>query len=63
MAVYFPVFGIGIAYMLRLIKKGPQAYEDEAHPAGGAGKSHTASRPLSATNEDMAFVHNPDQWS
>ena len=63
MAVYFPVFGIGITYMLRLIKKGPQAYEDEAHPVGGAGKNHTASRPLSATNEDMAFVHNPDQWS
>lgn len=62
-AVYFSVFGIGITYVLRLISKGPQAYEEEPHPSGGPGQRHTASRPLSATDEDLAFAHNPDNWS
>jgi cytochrome d ubiquinol oxidase subunit I len=61
--VYFAVFGVGISYLLRLIRKGPQAYHDEPHPPGGPGYHHTASRPLSATDEDLSLAHpiNPDR--
>lgn len=55
--VYFAVFGIGIAYLLRLIRKGPQPFQDEPHPAGGPGERSTPSRPLSATGESMSLAH------
>ena len=48
--VYFFVFGVGIAYVFRLVKKGPQHF-DASRPAD-AGTA-TASRPLSATNEQL----------
>ena len=50
--VYCAVFGVGIAYILRLIRKGPQAHHDQPHP----GRSHTASRPLSAADEDLELA-------
>jgi cytochrome d ubiquinol oxidase subunit I len=38
--VYSSVFGVGYSYMIRLIRKGPQAFIPDAHG--------TAARPLSA---------------
>ncbi|MEB0137607.1 MULTISPECIES: cytochrome ubiquinol oxidase subunit I [unclassified Undibacterium] len=55
--VYFSVFGTGTAYLLRLMRKGPQPYDDQRHHiSGGPGHSHTAARPLSAADDDVA-VH------
>jgi cytochrome d ubiquinol oxidase subunit I len=46
--IYFTVFGVGIRYMMALVRKGPQAELDQ--PAqGGPGQQQTPSRPLSAT--------------
>lgn len=44
--VYMSVFGVGYGYMIRLIKKGPQPFDD--HPAQG-----TPARPLSAVAESL----------
>jgi cytochrome d ubiquinol oxidase subunit I len=48
---YFFVFGIGIAYVLRLVRKGPQAFDLEKTPHGGPGEDRTPMRPLSAAEE------------
>ena len=48
--VYFFVFGVGIAYVFRLVKKGPQHFDASRPAEAGAA---TASRPLSATNEQL----------
>ncbi|MCG8907129.1 MULTISPECIES: cytochrome ubiquinol oxidase subunit I [unclassified Pseudomonas] len=55
-AVYFAVFGVGFAYLLRLVRKGPQAAEGQTPSAGGAGQQRTPARPLSAAG-------NPDDAS
>ncbi|MBB6157362.1 cytochrome d ubiquinol oxidase subunit I [Pseudomonas sp. JAI115] len=49
--VYFALFGAGIAYMLKLVHKGPQAHGVEPAPEGGAGQHRTPSRPISAAVE------------
>lgn len=49
--VYFALFGAGIAYMLKLVHKGPQAHGAEPAPEGGAGQQRTPARPLSAADE------------
>ncbi|WP_405278941.1 cytochrome ubiquinol oxidase subunit I [Cobetia sp. Ld8] len=50
--VYFIVFGTGINYIFKLIKKGPEV--DDSHaPSGGPGKPRTPSRPLSAIEESL----------
>jgi cytochrome d ubiquinol oxidase subunit I len=49
--VYFALFGAGIAYMLKLVHKGPQAHGMEPVPEGGAGQQRTPARPLSAADE------------
>ena len=50
--VYFIVFGTGINYIFKLIKKGPEG--DDSHaPSGGPGKPRTPSRPLSAIEESL----------
>ncbi|HTK00878.1 MAG TPA: cytochrome ubiquinol oxidase subunit I [Bordetella sp.] len=47
--VYFLLFGAGVAYMLKLIRLGPQAGEGSAMPPeGGPGQDRHAMRPLSA---------------
>lgn len=51
--IYCSVFGVGYAYMMRLIKKGPQAHEGETHEHGGPGQTRTPSRPLSAVDEKL----------
>jgi cytochrome d ubiquinol oxidase subunit I len=48
---YFFVFGIGIAYVLRLVRKGPQAFDLQKSPHGGPGEDRTPMRPLSAAEE------------
>ena len=44
--VYTSVFGVGYSYMVRLIKKGPQAHETFATESDGR-----PARPLSAVTE------------
>src|SRR5690606_16489762 len=50
--VYFVLFGAGIVYILRLIRKGPEPYEGKAPLQGGPGEQHTPSRPFSASSAD-----------
>jgi len=51
--VYFALFGTGIVYMLRLVRKGPQPHEGERVTHGGAGRQRTPARPLSAAPEHV----------
>ena len=51
--VYFLLFGAGIGYMLRLVRKGPKLDEGKAVSAGGPGQPRTPARPLSAAEEGM----------
>ncbi|HSX70803.1 MAG TPA: cytochrome ubiquinol oxidase subunit I [Pseudomonas sp.] len=49
--VYFFVFGIGLVYVLRLVRKGPVPHEGRETNDGGAGRPRTPARPLSAPEE------------
>jgi len=49
--VYFSLFGVGIGYMMRLVRKGPIAHEGDGQPSGGPGQQRTPARPLSAAVE------------
>ncbi|HEX9171673.1 MAG TPA: cytochrome ubiquinol oxidase subunit I [Telluria sp.] len=50
---YFFVFGVGTAYVLRLVRKGPQHF-DTAHPLeGGPGHERTPARPMSAADDRL----------
>lgn len=49
--VYFSLFGVGIGYMMRLVRKGPVTHEGRETSHGGAGQQRTPARPLSATAE------------
>ena len=49
--VYFFVFGIGLVYVLRLVRKGPIPHEGRETNEGGAGRPRTPARPLSAPEE------------
>ncbi|WP_447745746.1 cytochrome ubiquinol oxidase subunit I [Pseudomonas nicosulfuronedens] len=51
--VYFSLFGVGIGYMMRLVRKGPVTHEGRETSHGGAGQKRTAARPLSATAEGL----------
>ncbi|MCP1652234.1 cytochrome ubiquinol oxidase subunit I [Pseudomonas nitroreducens] len=51
--VYFSLFGVGIGYMMRLVRKGPVTHEGREASHGGAGQKRTAARPLSATEEGL----------
>ncbi|KRW62875.1 cytochrome ubiquinol oxidase subunit I [Pseudomonas sp. TTU2014-080ASC] len=55
--VYFAVFGVGIGYMLRLVRKGPVAHEGQETIDGGPGQPRTPARPLSAPNEGLQEGH------
>lgn len=52
-ATYFSVFGVGIGYMMKLVRIGPQPYQDQPSK-GGPGQERTPSRPLSAVSETSA---------
>ncbi|MFC5697878.1 cytochrome ubiquinol oxidase subunit I [Pseudomonas sp. GCM10022186] len=51
--VYFVLFGAGIGYMMRLVRKGPVTDEGKEQGIGGPGQHRTPARPLSATEEGM----------
>jgi cytochrome d ubiquinol oxidase subunit I len=53
--VYFAVFGAGISYMMRLVRKGPVLGEGATKDGGGPGTQRTPSRPLSAALETSAI--------
>ncbi|MFJ3487694.1 cytochrome ubiquinol oxidase subunit I [Pseudomonas sp. NPDC090202] len=50
--IYFSVFAVGIGYMMRLVRKGPQPHHEHP-PVGGPGQSRTPRRPLSAVTETL----------
>ena len=56
--VYFAIFGVGLLYLLRLVRSGPLSDEGEPLAYGGPGQERTPARPLSAA--DQAF-DNDDQ--
>ncbi|WUR15163.1 cytochrome ubiquinol oxidase subunit I [[Empedobacter] haloabium] len=60
---YLFVFGVGIAYVLRLVRKGPQAADLQQAPQGGPGAGRTPARPLSAAQEgaDEGLPLPPDR--
>ena len=49
--VYFALFGTGLGYMMRLVRKGPKTGEGDEHNPGGPGQKRTPARPLSAADE------------
>jgi cytochrome d ubiquinol oxidase subunit I len=49
--VYLFVFGIGIRYVLRLVRKGPIIDAGKLESAGGPGRERQPMRPLSAADE------------
>ena len=49
--VYFALFGTGLGYMMRLVRKGPQTGEGDEHNPGGPGTKRTPARPLSAADD------------
>jgi cytochrome d ubiquinol oxidase subunit I len=51
--IYLFVFGIGAAYVLRLVRKGPHTFDATHGPVGGPGHERTPSRPLSAAEEEQ----------
>jgi cytochrome d ubiquinol oxidase subunit I len=55
---YLFVFGVGIAYVLRLVRKGPQTFDVKGSEQGGPGRGRTPARPLSVP--DPGASANPD---
>jgi cytochrome d ubiquinol oxidase subunit I len=51
--IYFSVFAVGIGYMMKLVRKGPQPHHEHP-PEGGPGQERTPRRPLSAVSETFA---------
>ncbi|WP_422422507.1 cytochrome ubiquinol oxidase subunit I [Pseudomonas sp. GZD-222] len=49
--VYFALFGAGLGYMMRLVRKGPKTGEGEEPIKGGPGQKRTPARPLSAADD------------
>ena len=50
--VYFALFGAGLGYMMRLVRKGPKTDEGKEVSTGGPGQQRTPARPLSAAGDD-----------
>lgn len=50
--VYAIIFGTGIAYLFRLIQKGPQPFEGREPEDGGVGHERTPMRPISAAQKE-----------
>jgi cytochrome bd ubiquinol oxidase subunit I len=49
--VYFALFGAGLGYMMRLVRKGPVTHESTEPTHGGPGQKRTPARPLSAADD------------
>ena len=56
--VYFALFGAGLGYMMRLVRKGPITHEGEEDTHGGPGQQRTPARPLSAAHEGTDEGHS-----
>ena len=56
--VYFSLFGVGLGYMMRLVRKGPKPHGDDHQPHGGPGQQRTPARPLSAADADEHSGHD-----
>ncbi|MBC9000126.1 cytochrome ubiquinol oxidase subunit I [Pseudomonas sp. N40(2020)] len=56
--VYFALFGAGLGYMMRLVRKGPKISEGAETPEGGPGKQRTPARPLSAADDTADADHD-----
>lgn len=52
LVAYLIVFGVGTAYVLRLVRKGPQHFDDTRAAQGGPGQGKTPARPLSVPEND-----------
>ncbi|PTT60334.1 cytochrome ubiquinol oxidase subunit I, partial [Pseudomonas sp. HMWF007] len=50
--VYFALFGAGLGYMMRLVRKGPKTDEGKETNDGGPGQKRTPARPLSAADDE-----------
>ena len=55
---YLFVFGVGIAYVLRLVRKGPQAFDLTRAAQGGPGQGRTPARPLSVPEADASVTED-----
>ncbi|ROL74256.1 hypothetical protein BLX41_16660 [Pseudomonas protegens] len=51
--IYFSVFAVGIGYMMKLVRKGPQPHHEHP-PTHPVGQEPTPRRPLSAIAETFA---------
>ena len=56
--VYFAVFGVGLGYVLRLVRKGPVTDEGREIERGGPGRPRTPARPISAAEEGISTGHD-----
>ncbi|MNJ80608.1 hypothetical protein D3C77_790480 [compost metagenome] len=54
--VYFALFGAGLGYMMRLVRKGPKIGEGDETTPGGPGQKRTPARPLSAADDEHASL-------
>jgi cytochrome d ubiquinol oxidase subunit I len=61
--VYFFVFGIGIRYVLRLVRKGPIVDAGKLESPGGPGRERQPMRPLSAAEDVAADDEQGDESS
>jgi len=55
--VYFALFGAGLGYMMRLVRKGPVINEGAEVSHGGPGQKRTPARPLSAAGDSHDADH------
>jgi cytochrome d ubiquinol oxidase subunit I len=51
--VYLFVFGVGVAYVLRLVRKGPIPHEGDLPTEGGPGQDKQQMRPMSLPEESL----------
>ncbi|HEY4071643.1 MAG TPA: cytochrome ubiquinol oxidase subunit I, partial [Herbaspirillum sp.] len=49
--VYLFVFGVGVAYILRLVRKGPTPFAQQTSSMGGPGRDKQQMRPMSAADD------------
>ena len=54
--MYLFIFGLGITYMMKLVKKGPEAFDDHGGnpPHGDDDLNQRAARPLSAATDSLS---------
>jgi cytochrome d ubiquinol oxidase subunit I len=58
--VYFALFGAGLGYMMRLVRKGRRPTKARK-PTGGPGQKRTPARPLSAADDGSRCRPHHDQ--